>query len=74
MKIMVRAPNPGGRGRAITILQNQNLIVGGQPVDGLRVDEIGEIMLSPAVVSNGVLISEPVYDDAYHANLWIVEP
>lgn len=58
MKLMVRAENPGGRARAITVLRNLNLISGGFPVDGCRVDEIDEF-----------------YDDqAYHANLWIVEP
>ncbi len=63
MKILVRADNPGGRGRFITVLQNRGLIVNGAPVYGLRIDEIGEIQISPGVL-----------DPAYHANLWIVEP
>ncbi len=77
MRLLVRAPNPGGRGRVITVLQNQNLIVGGQLVPGLRVVEIGPITITPAVYGNG--LDQPptvaaVVDTAYHANLWIVEP
>ena len=77
MRILIRADNPGGRGRVITVLQNQGLIVGGQPVPGLRVVEIGPITITPAVYGNG--IDQPptvaaVVDTAYHANLWIVEP
>jgi hypothetical protein len=73
MKIMVRAPNPGGRGRVVTILKNRGLLVDGtdpitgpytnRPVPGLRIDEIGPIQISATVT-----------DTAYHANLWIVEP
>lgn len=77
MRLLVRAPNPGGRGRVINVLQNQNLIVGGQLVPGLRVVEIGPITITPAVYGNG--IDQPptvaaVVDPAYHANLWIVQP
>jgi hypothetical protein len=87
MRILVRADNPGGRGRAATVLKNQGLLVDGtdpitgpytnRPVNGLRIDEIGPITITPAVYGNG--IDQPptvaaVIDTAYHANLWIVEP
>ena len=87
MRILVRAPNPGGRGRVATVLKNRGLLVDGtdpitgpytnRPVPGLRIVEIGPITITPAVYGNG--ISQPptvaaVVDTAYHANLWIVEP
>lgn len=74
MRLMLRADNPGGRARSITVLQNQGLIVDGLPVDGLRVDEIGVIMIAPPVMNGSVVVTPAVIDDAYHANLWIVEP
>ena len=46
MRILIRADNPGGRGRVVTILRNQGLLVDGtdpisgpytnRPVPGLR--------------------------------------
>lgn len=87
MRILVRADNPGGRSRAATVLRNQGLLVDvtmpdgtvrtNQPVNGLRIVEIGPITITPAVYGNG--IDQPptvaaVVDPAYHANLWIVEP
>lgn len=77
MRIMVRAENPGGRGRFINVLQNQSLIDRGQLVHGLRVDEIGPIMIVQTVLGPGGfddIIAPAVMDDAYHANLWIVQP
>jgi len=87
MRILVRADNPGGRGRAVTVLKNQGLLFDGTDpltgpytnhrVPGLCIDEIGPITITPAVYGNG--IDQPptvaaVIDTAYHANLWIVEP
>ncbi len=87
MRILVRAPNPGGRGRVATVLKNRGLLVDGtdpngvpftnRPVNGLRIVELGPITITPAVYGNG--IDQPptvaaVVDTAYHANIWIVEP
>jgi hypothetical protein len=86
MRILVRAPNPGGRGRVATVLKNRGLLVDGtdvdgpftnRPVDGLRIVEIGPITITPAVLSAGPgssVVTPAVVDTAYHANIWIVEP
>lgn len=74
MRLMVRADNPGGRNRFIAVLQNRGLISGGFPIDGLRIDEIGEIVISQAIVTNGVITTPAKIDDAFHANIWIVPP
>ena len=87
MRLMIRADNPGGRGRVATVLKDQGLLVDGtdpitgpytnRPVPGLRIVEIGPITITPAVYGNG--LGQPatvaaVIDPAYHANIWIVEP
>ncbi len=87
MRLLIRAENPGGRGRVATVLKNQGLLEDGtdpitgpftnRPVPGLRIVEIGPITITPAVYGNG--IDQPptvaaVVDTAYHANIWIVQP
>lgn len=43
-------------------------------ISSVIIDEIGSIVVTPAVVENGEIVTQAVIDTAYHANVRITRP